>query len=68
MQKAIFRFLFLILSLNVIAQDDFYKIDKVQEIKIVFGYNDWDYRLDTAKAGKENYIIAAYCTVNGVRI
>lgn len=67
MQKAIFRFLFLILSLNVIAQDDFYKIDKVQEIKIVFGYNDWDYRLDTAKAGKENYIIAAYCTVNGVR-
>lgn len=49
------------------AQGDFYTIDKVQELKIVFGYSDWDYRLDTAKAGKENYILASYCTINGVR-
>lgn len=32
-----------------------------------FGYSNWDYRLDTAKAGKENYILADYCMINGVR-
>ncbi len=60
-------FLLFLFAFNLCSQDDFYALDKVQEIKIVFGYNDWDYRLDTAKAGKENYIVAQYCLVNGVR-
>ncbi len=46
---------------------DFYKKDAIQEIKIYFSYSDWDYRLDTAKAGKENYILAEYCIINGQR-
>jgi len=49
------------------AQDDFYNVEKIQEISLFFGYSNWDYRLDTAKAGKENYIIADYCLINGVR-
>lgn len=49
------------------AQDDFYKVENIQDFSIVFGYDNWDYRLDTAKAGKENYILAEYCIINGVR-
>ncbi len=49
------------------AQDDFYKVENIQDFSIVFGYDNWDYRLDTAKAGKENYILAEYCLINGVR-
>ena len=46
---------------------DFYSLDQVQEIKLNFDYQDWDYRLDTAKAGKEDYILATACYINGVK-
>jgi len=46
---------------------DFYSLDQVQEIKLNFDYQDWDYRLDTAKAGKEDYILATSCYINGVK-
>lgn len=45
---------------------DFYDIHEIQEIKIYFDYDNWDYRLDTAKAGKEDYILAKSCLINGV--
>jgi hypothetical protein len=41
-------------------------IHEIQEIKIYFDYDNWDYRLDTAKAGKEDYILAKSCLINGV--
>ena len=48
------------------AQKGLYDIDKVQEIKIVFGYNDWNAKLQAQKAGNQDYILAKSCTINGV--
>ena len=45
---------------------NFYDISSIQNISVTFGYSNWDYRLDTAKAGSEGYIIAQNCTINGV--
>jgi hypothetical protein len=42
---------------------NFYDITSIQNISINFGYTNWDYRLDTAKAGSEGYIIAQSCTI-----
>ena len=50
---------------GVFAQKDFYDLDKIQDIKIVFGYSDWDAKLDAQKAGNQNYILALSCTING---
>ncbi len=64
----IISFTFLLTASLVQAQEDsFYDISKVQEIRIEFGYSNWDYRLDTAIAGSEGYIMAQSCTINGVR-
>ena len=43
---------------------DLYSLDQVQEMRLYFDYQDWDYRLDTAKVGKEDYILATSCFVN----
>lgn len=51
----------------VINAQTFYAIDSVQEIKIYFGINDWDYRMDTAKAGSETYLLADSVVINGTR-
>lgn len=48
------------------AQDTFYDIGTIQEIKLWFGSSNWDYQLDTAAAGSDGYIIADSVTVNGV--
>ncbi len=56
-----------ILSIQSINSQSFYDQNKIQEVKIYFDYQNWDYRLDTAKAGKENYILSTYCLINGVR-
>lgn len=65
--KKILPALLILSALTAFGQTDFYDLQKIQEIKIQFGYDNWDYRLDTAKAGKENYLVAEYCTINGVR-
>ena len=49
------------------AQDDFYDVNKVQEIRINFSFSNWDYRMDTAIAGSEGYIMAQSCIINGVQ-
>ena len=56
-----------ILLLSAVSAQDYYRQDSIQEVKIYFGYTNWDYRLDTAKAGNEDYILASYCLINGVR-
>ncbi len=52
------------ITINTSAQS-FYNIDTIQEIKIYFGFSDWDYRMDTAKAGEEGYTPADSVIVNG---
>lgn len=56
-----------IISIQYLSAQGFYDQNKIQEVKIYFDYQNWDYRLDTAKAGKENYILASYCVINGQR-
>lgn len=43
----------------------FYDVESVQTIELFFPFSDWDYRLDTAKAGDDGYIIANTCLING---
>lgn len=52
------------ISANTSAQS-FYNIDTIQEIKIYFGFSDWDYRMDTSMAGEEGYIPADSVVING---
>lgn len=63
MKKFVWAILILIGS-NVFGQS-FYYINTIQEIKIYFGYSNWDYRMDTAIAGSEGYIPADSVVVNG---
>ncbi len=62
----IFTLLTFLISFSLISAQDFYNIDKVQTIKIVFAESNWDALLDAEKAGDENYIMAQSVTINGV--
>ncbi|MBX7205947.1 MAG: CotH kinase family protein [Bacteroidia bacterium] len=39
----------------------------IQRIEIQFAQSNWDYMLDTAKAGEEGYVMAAYVKINGIQ-
>lgn len=54
----------IVLSRGVQAQG-FYDTASIQQIRIYFDYPDWDYMLDTAKAGDEGYIMAREVFING---
>ena len=49
------------------AQSDFYDNSQIQEIRIYFSQTNWDYQMDTAKAGAESFIIADSVVINGVK-
>ncbi len=49
-----------------LSAQSFYDQNTIQKIEIQFTQPNWDYQLDTAKAGAEGYIMAASVTVNGV--
>lgn len=44
----------------------FYDRNTIQSISITFTQSNWDYQLDTAKAGSEGYIMAKSVSINGV--
>ncbi|HOS47915.1 MAG TPA: CotH kinase family protein, partial [Bacteroidia bacterium] len=48
------------------AQTNFYDVNTIQQIEMFFSQPDWDYELDTAKAGSDSYIMAALVKINGV--
>lgn len=58
----------LISSLSILpgSGQNFYDIKTIQKIEITFSQNNWDYQLDTSKAGAEGYIMAKSVAVNGV--
>ena len=60
-------FLFLFLTQSAIAQVTFYNLNTIQKIEINFSQPNWDYELDTAKAGAEEYIAAVSVTINGMQ-
>lgn len=62
-----YTFLSLFVAVNIgLHAQSFYDLNTIQDIKIYFGYADWDYRMDTAYAGAEEYIPADSVVVNGV--
>jgi len=46
---------------------DFYDADTLQKIEIQFSQPDWDYRMDTAKAGSDGYLLADWVKINNVQ-
>lgn len=62
-KRVAFTLLFLFSS--TLKSQSFYDIGTIQEIKIVFSQSNWDYMLDTAKAGDESYLMAQTVTING---
>lgn len=44
----------------------FYDINTIQKIDITFSQSNWDYQLDTAKAGADGYVMAQTVLINGV--
>ncbi len=49
------------------AQEDFYDINTIQQIEISFTQSNWDYIMDTAKAGSGSYLMAQWVKINGVQ-
>lgn len=67
-RNPVYKTLFFISCLAVTTQtiaQSFYSIDTIQTIEIVFAQSNWDYMLDTAKAGSEGYIMAQSVSING---
>lgn len=62
----VFVALFLLKPTIVSAQIDLYDINSIQQIELFFSQPDWDYELDTAKAGADSYIMASLVRINGV--
>ena len=68
--KSKFLFLFFFLSFSVSktksqTSQTFYDMNTIQTIQITFSQSNWDYMLDTAKAGSEGYIMAQTVNING---
>jgi len=57
---------FLLQSLNGFSQPSLYDIGQIQQIEITFTQANWDFQLDTAKAGADGYIMASQVRINGV--
>ncbi len=61
-----FIFLLPILLTGILANaQSFYDLNQIEEIRIYFSQNDWDYQMDTAKAGSDSYLQADSVMVNG---
>lgn len=65
MRSTFFMLTALMFFSAVSAQQSFYDINSIQEIRIYFSDPDWDYKMDTAKAGMEDYIMADRVVMNG---
>lgn len=67
MKKFTFTTFCLLCLVGAFAQKNFYDLNEIQDIKIVFGYSDWNAKMVAQQtSGEENYILAASCTINGV--
>jgi spore coat protein CotH len=65
-RRSLIVFGFLIAVVSGIKAQTFYNTSSIQKIEIQFAQPDWDYILDTAKLGSQNYIMAQWVKINGV--
>ncbi|MCX6254931.1 MAG: CotH kinase family protein [Bacteroidia bacterium] len=56
----------LFISIRSAAQISFYDLNTIQLIEITFTQPNWDYMLDTVKAGSDGYLKASKVKINGV--
>lgn len=49
-----------------LSAQNFYDQTTIQKIEITFPQPNWDYQMDTSKAGAEGYIMAQSVSINGV--
>lgn len=64
------KFLYTLISIlvfNTSYAQSFYDINTVQKIEIHFDQTNWDYILDTATAGGENFTMAKWVKINGIQ-
>jgi hypothetical protein len=61
-----FVFLVFLCSTTGWSQTDFYDDATVQQLELFFSQSDWDYQLDTAKAGQGGFIFADSVRINGI--
>lgn len=59
-------FIGMLILCGKLSAQSFYDQSTIQKIEIQFTQSNWDYQLDTAKAGAEGYVMAASVTLNGV--
>jgi hypothetical protein len=57
----------LFLAFGTAAAQNFYDINTIQRIEIVFNQSNWDYILDTAKQGSDSYLMSKWVKINGVQ-
>ncbi len=62
--KKIILAVLVVIGANVSAQS-FYDINTIQDIKVYFGFSNWDYRMDTATIGSDSYTVADSVVING---
>ena len=55
----------LLLATKTYSQS-FYDINNIQSLELTFAQSNWDYMLDTAKAGSVGYIMAKSISINGM--
>ena len=72
MRKFIFAFItfsFIIGKNNLVAQNDFYSVDTIREIKIYFAEPNWDFILDTMyTSGFKNRLVATSILIDGTHL
>jgi hypothetical protein len=61
-------FIVLLGSANCVSQSGLYDISTIQSIEIQFSQSNWDFQLDTSKAGSDGYILADWVKINGAQI
>jgi spore coat protein CotH len=48
------------------SQTTLYDVNTIQDIYLTISQANWDYQLDTAKAGAQGYMVIDGCTINGI--
>lgn len=67
MKKHIFSLAALLLLITAKSKgQNFFALDTIQKIEIQFSMSNWDFILDTAKAGSDSYTMADWVKINGV--
>jgi spore coat protein CotH len=66
MRLPVLLFVLMSISMEVCAQDDFYNVGTIQQLEIFFADDNWDYQLDTAKLGMDDFIYADSVRINGI--